>query len=583
MITPLRAVCAVLAMLFVLPAPAMADEPPPGTPGFVAGDDSFQVDKGSTLIAFSAVHGVLDNDSLGASPCLLAACGVAVEDYPTHGTLSTSGFGFGGFMYVPDPAFSGTDSFTYRATSAPTAYSNRATVTIAVTESPATPGFVANDDTYNIPQDTSARLNGFVDGPMANDTVNGTPCEARLCAFVLKNPPSHGSFIQGYGETVYRPAPGFVGTDTFTYRIADPASPARSNAATITINVHGAPSATPDSYTTTEGVQLSVNAAGGVLHNDLNATGLNLGTGVSHGVLDLNTITGAFTYDPAPGFVGSDSFTYSAKNSDGVSEPVTVAITVKPTPPVANGDAYGTAERVQLSVDASSGVLSNDTAANSAALVTSTSHGILSLEDDGAFDYMPAEDFSGTDSFTYTATGPGGTTAPATVTIAVSDVGDDPFANGDSYELDKDGSLTVEAPGVLGNDVGATGARLVTDVEHGRLDFGGDGAFSYVPDEGYDGVDGFTYIATYEPPRNHFLKGEAGLVAAAAFESEPATVRLMVSAAADPGDRPDGDGPGGEAALPDTGSLVNLANLSWAALATLAGIVLVVGASRRRA
>lgn len=491
MITPLRAVCAVLAMLFVLPAPAMADEPPPGTPGFVAGNDSFEVDKGSTLLALASVHGVLDNDAIGASPCMLAHCGVAVEDYPAHGTLSISDFG--GFTYVPNPAFSGTDSFTYRATSAPSAYSNRATVTITVTESPETPGFVANDDTYDVQEGKGKEFAGFVTGPMSNDTVNGVPCTARLCAFVLKSPPSHGAVFPNFpnpGGFSYRPAPGFVGTDTFTYRVADPSSPARSNAATITINVHGAPTSTPDAYTTVEDAQLSVNAADGVLANDENATGLNLVTGASHGVLDLDTTTGAFTYDPAPGFVGSDSFTYRAKNPDGVSEPATVTITVTPAPPVAKGD---------------------------------------------------------------------------------------------SYELAGDGTLTVDAPGVLANDVGATGARLVTDVEHGELEFGTDGSFSYVPDEGFDGVDQFTYVASFETPRTLFLHGAERPVAAAAVESEPATVTLAINAAVDPVD-PVGETPADEdAALPDTGSPVRMANLAWALLAMLAGVVLVAGSRRRNA
>lgn len=484
-----RAACAALAMLLVVSAPAMADDPPPGTPGFVAGDDSFQADKGSTLLVLASVHGVLDNDAIGASPCMLAHCGVAVEDYPTHGTLSISDFG--GFTYVPDPAFSGTDSFTYRATSAPSAYSNRATVTITVTESPETPGFVAHDDTYDVQEGKGKEFAGFVTGPLSNDVVNGVPCTARLCAFVLKSPPSHGSVFPNYpnpGGFSYRPAPGFVGTDTLTYRVADPSSPARSNAATITINVHGVPSASPDAYTTVEGVKLSVSSADGVLHNDLGATGLNLLTEVSHGALDLDTTTGAFTYEPASGFVGSDSFTYSAKNSDGVSAPVTVTITVTPAPPVATGD---------------------------------------------------------------------------------------------SYELDEDGSLTVDAPGVLGNDVGATSAHLVTDVEHGTLVLDADGSFSYVPNEGFDGVDQFTYVASFEPSRSLFLHGAEGQVAAAAVESMPATVTLTVTAAVDPVD-PVGETPTDkDEALPDTGGPVRIANLAWALLAMLAGVALVAGSRRR--
>ncbi len=75
-------------------------------------------------------------------------------------------------------------------------------------------------------------------------------------------------------------------------------------------------------------------------------------------------------------------------------------------PPVANPDAYSTAEDVALTVSAP-GVLSNDTDVDAdaltAAVVSGPSHGSVGLNGDGSFTYTPTPDYNGPDSFTYRA------------------------------------------------------------------------------------------------------------------------------------------------------------------------------------
>jgi hypothetical protein len=70
--------------------------------------------------------GLLSND-IGASTATLT---VARVDGPAHGALTLSPSG--GFTYVPNAEFFGTDSFTYRVGDGAT-QSNVATVTVAVT------------------------------------------------------------------------------------------------------------------------------------------------------------------------------------------------------------------------------------------------------------------------------------------------------------------------------------------------------------------------------------------------------------------------------------------------------------------
>jgi hypothetical protein len=69
-------------------------------------------------------------------------------------------------------------------------------------------------------------------------------------------------------------------------------------------------------------------------------------------------------------------------------------------------------------------------------------------------------------------------------------------ANNDAYQMNQGNTLTVAAPGVMGNDrntYGAT-AMLVTPPAHGTVSLANDGSFQYTPQGTFNGVDRFTYV-----------------------------------------------------------------------------------------
>ena len=74
------------------------------------------------------------------------------------------------------------------------------------------------------------------------------------------------------------------------------------------------------------------------------------------------------------------------------------------------------------------GVLVNDSGEGAlvAAVAVEPSHGVLALNQDGTFTYVPAGNFSGLDSFTYTLTDDTGSSASATVNLDVLPVNDPP-------------------------------------------------------------------------------------------------------------------------------------------------------------
>src|SRR5213075_1113262 len=120
------------------------------------------------------------------------------------------------------------------------------------------------------------------------------------------------------------------------------------------------------------------------------------------------TTNGGFTYFPATNYVGSDSFTYQANDGALNSGIDTVSITVTGVndPPVAVNDSYTTPEDTQLTVIAA-GVLANDSDVDgdplSSILVSQPTHGVLTLNTNGGFSYLPATNYLGSDSFTYQA------------------------------------------------------------------------------------------------------------------------------------------------------------------------------------
>jgi hypothetical protein len=77
---------------------------------------------------------------------------------------------------------------------------------------------------------------------------------------------------------------------------------------------------------------------------------------------------------------------------------------------------------------------------------------------------------------------------------------DSPFviAIDDSFTVLEDASLVVASPGVLSNDLSLSNLTVMLDITptNGTLSFNIDGSFQYTPTSNFNGVDGFTYVAS---------------------------------------------------------------------------------------
>jgi large repetitive protein len=302
---------------------------------------------------------------------------------------------------------------------------------IAVSPSPPNSPPVAGDDAYTMIEDTL--LSELAPGVLGNDE----DAEGDALTAALVSGPAHGTLtLNPNGSFAYAPNPDYNGSDSFTYKAND--GSLDSNTATVSIDVtavNDTPTAADDPYVTDEDTPLTVDAPG-VLGNDSDAEGVALTaalvSGPAHGTLTLNP-NGSFAYAPNPDYNGSDSFTYKANDGSLDSNTATVTLTVNAVndAPSAADDSNSIDEDTPLTV-AAPGVLDNDSDPDGdtlmAVLVSGPAHGTLAPNADGSFDYTPAANFNGSDSFTYRASDGSLESNIAKVSITVTPVNDAPLA-----------------------------------------------------------------------------------------------------------------------------------------------------------
>lgn len=290
----------------------------------VASPDALTVAEGGTATTLTGgATSVLADDGDPEGDALTAE----LVNAPSSGTLRLDADGT--FAYVHDGSETTSDAFTYRTTDG-LRFSD--VVTVAVTVTPVDDAPLASDDAAQVAEGgTVTALLGGAASVLADDV----DAEGDVLTAVLVSGPSSGALtLRGDGTFSYVHDGGESPSDSFTYRASDGARLSDTATVRLTVTpVNDAPSATADSYTTPEDTPLSVPAAAGVSANDTDAEGddlrVVLGSAPAHGALRL-AADGSFTFTPAAGASGPDSFTYRTSDGAATSAPATVSLSVTP-------------------------------------------------------------------------------------------------------------------------------------------------------------------------------------------------------------------------------------------------------------
>jgi len=439
----------------------------------------------------------------------------ATTSSPTNGTITSWNSSNGAFTYSPNADYFGADSFTFVANDG-TDDSNTATVSITVNPVNDAPSFTKGAD-ETVDEDAGAQtVNGW-----ATSISTGPANESGQTVWFVVTNDNNALFsaqpaIAANGDLTYTPAANANGSATVTVVMHDNGGVANGGVDqsagqtfTITVNpVNDAPVALDDAYSTPEDTTLNVGVPG-VLSNDTDLEGnpltaiLTVDVGV--GTLTLNA-NGSFEYIPAAAFNGIVTFKYKANDgADSNEATVTINVSSVNDVPVANTDDYSTDEDTPLNVLPADGVLTNDTDDDSdpltAVWVSDPSHGTLTLNFDGSFDYTPDSNYNGPDSFTYKANDGTADSGVATVNITVNPINDAPVADD---QIDEDALVTDE-------DVPLSAAVTASDVDvpttltysttsnptNGVITSwdSATGDFVYTPNPNYNGPDSFTFVA----------------------------------------------------------------------------------------
>ncbi len=257
-----------------------------------------------------------------------------------------------------------------------------------------------------------------------------------------------------------------------------------------------APQALPDSSE----IHMGNEVTGNVLDNDFDPEGEPITAALvdspTHAESFILNEDGSYSYTPEPGYVGTDSFTYTASAGGGTTAPTLVTITLTNTPPVAESEAPTTHMGVLLDGTILDNISDADDDPLTTALVTDTEHGILTLNPDGTYTYEPTEGFVGTDSFTFSVADGQIDAEPVQATVTITMTNSAPVAAGDAKATHMGVNLDSTIQDFVSDPDGdSIATALITDTEHGTLTLDPDGTYIYEPDEGYVGTDSFTFTA----------------------------------------------------------------------------------------
>lgn len=272
--------------------------------------------------------------------------------------------------------------------------------------------------TVNMTLPIAQPVTAHINEDSVNTQINLNIIGATPSSVAVPSGPSHGTYNVSGISITYTPTTNYVGSDSLLYTATNANGTSQPALISITV-VPVPPTAQPVGAQVNED---SVSNPISLVITGPPATSVGVVSSPQHGTY---TVSGSsITYTPTTGYVGSDTFQYTASNNAGTSPPALITVTVVLIAPIVsniNQTIAAGSSNNPINTFLIAPVLSGG-APTSIQAATQPSHG--SASNSGTLlTYTPASGFpsgpSGTDAFTYTATNSAGTSNAATVNLTV--------------------------------------------------------------------------------------------------------------------------------------------------------------------
>ena len=434
----------------------------------------------------------------------------------------------GGYTYIPNTNYFGSDTFTYKLCDANGDCSTATvTVTIAAFNDPPVVSDITKSGTEDnivtfAASDFSSAFSDVDGNSLTKVKIVSLPANGILKLSGVAIAAGDEISFANLGNITFSPSANWNGSTNFAWNGNDGTVYAASNTnVNISIAAVNDPPVVSDitkSGTEDNTVTLATSdftsAFSDVDGNSL--TKVKIVSLPANGILKLSGVAiaagdeinaanlGNITFVPSANWNGSTNFTWNG--NDGTvyaasNARLNISIAAVNDPPVALADVAIINEDGTLT---GANLLSNDSDPEGNTLtidttpVSSPAHGTLTINANGTYTYTPVANYNGSDSFTYRVcdNATPSMCSTATVSITVTAVNDPPVALVDNFEAKENQKLEGN---VLGNDYDIDGNNITLSIApiespaHGTLILSQNGDFIYQPVIDFIGNDSFIY------------------------------------------------------------------------------------------